>query len=321
MAGYNKRVTSDLKTRSKRFERATAPPSFQLTLRDLSLLSHLARHRFASSAHLVALDGGSGQNVLRTLRVLFDHGYLDRVRPERVGESPRPFVYALGKKGARALRQHGHEIDPNIDWTEKNKRAGGVFIEHTLELADFMIGLEVACRSRADISLIREHEILANAPEKTRTGREPLRWQVDKVVMGKRETFSVVPDGLFGLAFADGTAAYFILEIDRGTIPLTRTDVQGTPAWRKNIAYKLATYYEGWKAGRHKQQLGVKQVRVAMVTTSPERVKNMIAAVDEITEGKGTNFFAFVDRARLLVSNPISATWITGKGKAVRLED
>jgi hypothetical protein len=53
--------------------------------------------------------------------------------------------------------------------------------------------------------------------------------------------------------------AYFVLEVDRGTIPLTRTDVRGTEAWRKSIAYKLATYREGWKAGRHGTQLGVKQ--------------------------------------------------------------
>src|SRR5882724_4853612 len=155
-----------------------------------------------------------------------------------MGETPRPFVYGLGKTGARALREHGHEIDSSVDWTEKNKRAGSIFIEHTLAVADFMIGLELACRSRGDISLIREDEIIAAAPEKTRTAREPLRWLVDKVVMGKRETFSVVPDGLFGLAYPDGTASYFVLEVDRGTIPITRTDVQGSSAWRKNIAYK-----------------------------------------------------------------------------------
>ena len=33
-----------------------------------------------------------------------------------------------------------------------------------------------------------------------------------------------------------------------------------------------------------------------MVTNSAERVKNMLSVVDEITEGRGTNFFLFVDR-------------------------
>jgi DNA-binding transcriptional ArsR family regulator len=309
------------KPRLKRFERSISPPGFQLTDRDLYLLAQVARHRFVSSAHLAALDGGSAQNVLRSLRVLFDHGYVDRVRAERMGDTPRPFVYGLGKKGARALREHGHAADASVDWTEKNKRAGTIFIEHTLSVADFMIGLELACRSRGDISLIREDEIIAAAPEKTRAAREPLRWLVDKVVMGKRETFSVVPDGLFGLAFPNGTAAYFVLEVDRGTIPITRTDSQGTLAWRKNIAYKLATYYEGWKAGRHEKQFGIKQVRVAMVTTSADRVRNMTAIVDDITESRGSNFFLFVDQARLGVGDALDVEWMSGKGAATRLTD
>ena len=311
------------KPRVKRFHRAEHPAPFQLTGRDLKLLAHVARHRFLSSAHLAALDGGSAQNVLRSLRVLFDHGYLDRPHSQKVSlaeDGPRPFVYGLGQKGARALREHGHLVDATVDWTEKNKRAGAIFIEHTLDLASFMTGLEVACRTRGDVVLMREHEVLALAPQKTRAAREPLRWSVDKTVMGKRETFSVVPDGLFGLVFSDETAAYFVLEIDRGTIPITRTDVRGTPAWRKNIAYKLATYWEGWKVGRHENQFGVKQVRVAMVTSSPERVRNMLAVVDEITEGSGSNFFLFIDR-EALASDPLAAEWTTGKGERVRLTD
>ncbi len=243
---------------------------------------------------MIALDGGSPQGVLRCLRVLYDHGYLDRPAAQKLfllEDRPRPFIYALGKMGARVLREHGHRIDASVDWSEKNKRAGAVFIEHTLELADFMTGLELACRSRGDVELMREREILAIAPEKTRTAREPLRWRIDKTVMGKRETFSVVPDGLFGLIFPDETAAYFVLEVDRGTIPITRTDVQGTPAWRKNMTYKLATYYEGWKAEQHFKQFGLRQARVAVVTNSPERVRRMIGIVHELTEGRGSNFF------------------------------
>jgi hypothetical protein len=300
--------------RTKRFERSSSPTVFQLTTRDLTLLVHVARHRFVTSSNLVALDGGSAQNVLRCLRVLFDHGYLDRIRLERRGDTPRPFVYALGQKGARALRDYGHHVDASVDWTEKNKRAGGVFIEHTLELADFMIRLELGCRERGDVRLISGRDIINTAPDETRTSREPLRWTIEKTLMGKRETFSVVPDGLFGLEFGDGTAAYFLLEIDRGTIPLRRTDVRGSTAWRKNIAYKLATYYEGWKAKQHERQFGLKQMRVAIVTTSPERLRNMLSIVDGVTEGKGTNFFLFVDQETLNNGHALAARWVTGKG-------
>lgn len=310
------------RVRVKRFHRSETPAPLKLTARDLNLLAHVARHRFLSSAHLCALDGGSPQNVLRCLRALFDHGYLDRPAAQKIGlseEGPRPFVYGLGKKGARALREHGDLIDIGVDWTEKNKRAGAIFIEHTLEVADFMIGLELACRVRGDVELMREHEVLALAPEETRTAREPLRWKVDKVMMGRKESFSVVPDGLFGLVFPDDTAAHFVLEVDRGTIPLLRTDVPGTPAWRKSISYKLSTYWEGWKAQQHVTQFGVKQVRVALVTNSAERVKNMLSVVDDLTEGRGSNFFLFVDKGTLKASDRLNVEWTTGKGERVRL--
>src|SRR5712691_2492438 len=113
--------------RAKRFERSEIPQPFQLTERDLRLLAHVVRHRFLSSSHLIALDGGSAQNVLRCLRVLFDHGYLDRPKAQLASVpavGPRPFVYGLGARGARALREDGHHINGVGDWTEKNKRAG-----------------------------------------------------------------------------------------------------------------------------------------------------------------------------------------------------
>ena len=313
-----------VRTRAKRFHRLENPPPFALTPRDLTLLAHVARHRFLSSAQLCALDGGSPQNVLRSLRLLFDHGYLDRPLAQRVGlaeEGPRPFVYGLGKKGALALREHGHLVSTSVDWTDKNKRAGAVFIEHTLAVADFLTRLELACRTRGDVALMREDEVLALAPEETRAAREPLRWSVNKTVMGRREVFSVVPDGLFGLRFADDTAAYFALEVDRGTIPITRTDANGTPAWRKSIAYKLATYWEAWKAGQHGKQFGLKQMRVAFVTSSRERVEHMLDVVGEITEGKGTGLFVFVDRETLAASDPLSVEWATGKRVQLTLGD
>jgi hypothetical protein len=167
-------TAGDLRIRVKRFQRADTPPGFALTERDLRLLANVARHRFLSSAHLCALDGGSPQNVLRCLRALYDHGYLDRPAAQLATvpiSGPRPFVYALGRKGAQALREYGHLINARVDWTEKNKRAGAVFMEHTLAVADFMTGLELACRTRGEAALMREEDVLALAPVETRAAR------------------------------------------------------------------------------------------------------------------------------------------------------
>jgi DNA-binding transcriptional ArsR family regulator len=305
------------KARAKRLVRPKNPEPTGTPERALRLLAAVAQNRFCSTPQLAAFDGGSEQNVSRWLKALFQNGFLDRRRVSLSG----PLAYAITRKGAKLLREKGHLIDTTVDWTEKNKRAGGKFIEHTLEISGFMTNLEIACHVNSGVELIREPEILAASPENTQKAREPLRWRVESIERGRRETSTVVPDGLFGLAFLDETAAYFMLEIDRGTIPNTRTDTEGTADWRKNIRYKLATYYEGWKAHRQVEQFGIKQLRVLMVTSSAKRVENMLAVLDEVTEGRCSNFFLFVDRQTLAASNPLDVEWTTGRGELVKLTD
>lgn len=304
--------------RAKRFERRKIPPSFQLTNRDLSLLAHIARHRLVSSKHLAALDGGSEQNVLRSLRILFDHGYVDRPYAQLAHvpiTGPRPMVYGLGRRGAQALREQGHRLSENTNWTERNKRAGAKFIEHTLAIANFIIRLEVACRARTDIDLIREHDVIADAPEPTRNAREPLRLVVPGLD-NKIGVSSVVADGLFGLAFPDGTASYFLLEVDRGSMPVMRSQFDRTSYNRK-----LKVYWEAWKQNRHVEHFGMKQLRLLTVTESVQRVYHMLDAVEEITDGKGSNFFLFTDKLRLAETSPIDMLWTTGRGELVKLTD
>jgi len=294
------------------------PAPMQLTERDLRLLAHVGQSRFRSSAQLALLDGGSEQKVIRRLRALFDHGYLDRPKQQLASLlilGPRKMVYGLAPKGARTLREHGYHLNGVGDWTEKNKRAGAIFIEHTLAVAEFMTGLELSCRAHKDVEIVREREIIAEGPEVTRSAREPLRWVV-RPERKRGEVWSVVPDSMFALSFADSTASYFLLEIDRGTIPIARTAFD-----HRSIVRKLDIYYQGWRAGRHVEQFGVKQLRVLFVTESAERVKNMLRAVDQVTGGRGSNFFLFIDQATLAAGDPLDVPWMSGKRQAVRLTD
>jgi hypothetical protein len=310
--------TTEAGARLKRFHRAENPRAIVLTPRDITLLGHVARHRFLTSAQLALLDGGSSQNVLRCLRLLFDHGYLDRPKSQLAtlhDQGPQPVTYGLGQKGARVLREYGHAINAHLDWTEKNRRAGAVFLAHTLGVAEFMVRLELACRD-GRATLIRQEEIIAAAPEETRAAREPLRWEAVSIEQGRRERWTVVPDGVFGLMFPDETSAYFALELDRGTIPIERSGED-----HRSIRRKMKTYFDGWRAQRHIEQFGVKQMRVVTVTSSPERVHNMVKAIHDITEKKGSNFFMFIDQATLVSSDPLEAFWTTGKGEQARLID
>ena len=223
-------------------------------------------------------------------------------------------VYGLGRRGAQALRDHSVDADAS-DWTERNKRAGAQFIEHTLAIADFMVSLEIACRERNDLKLLYERDILAVAPERTQKMREPLRLAVPGL-SNKMGISSVIPDGLFGLLFPDQTAVYFLLEIDRGSMPVVRSNFD-----RSSYNRKLLIYWEAWKKKIHAEQFGVSQFRVLTITSSNKRIDNMLTAVDVITQGKGSNVFVFCDQSQLSSVSPLNATWISGKRQRIRLID
>jgi hypothetical protein len=52
-----------------------------------------------------------------------------------------------------------------------------------------------------------------------------------------------------------------------------------------------------------------------------ERVERMLAALDTITDGRGSNMFLFTNQAALLAANPLDLAWVSGKREAVRLTE
>jgi hypothetical protein len=81
----------------------------------------------------------------------------------------------------------------------------------------------------------------------------------------------------------------------------------------------MLTYYEANRQQRHVHDLGILIFRVLTVTTNRERVERMLAALDTITNGRGSNVFLFADQAALTASNPLDLEWVSGKGERVRL--
>jgi Replication-relaxation len=305
----------ETRPRGRLFERPEVPRPFRITPRDLTLLANLARLRLASGEQLAALDGGSGQNVSRALLALWENQYVERL----LGQAERrvlykgsfPLIYGLTRAGAWLLRKHGYDVRRRMLYeTDKQRRAGWRFIEHRVDITEFMVRLELACRGRDDVELIERQHILANAPKTQRDRRVRL---VAKVrIDGAHQLLSVDPDELFGLRFA-GTkqATYFMFERDRGEMPVHRRKSKDQTYYAK----KLLTYYEANRVGEHGQELGISNFRVLTVTTTRERVEQMIEAQKEMTNGRGSNMFLFIDDASLLQSNPLDALWTTGKGR------
>ena len=315
----------------KLFVRPQRLAAFNLTERKLRLLAYVARYGLISSDDLARLDGGSAQNAKRELRTLWEHGYVLRPAAQLntvALTGPQSMVYGLSNKGARLLREHGHRIHIGVDWSENCRRAGIGFIDHSVARSRFMSAVEVAARARSDISVMEASAIIERGPERTRQARHALKWTaVVPDDHGRDVPASLISDDLFALLFEDNTASYFLVEIDRGQMPVRRDwasaeeIVEGKRRVRTYYRHKLATYYHGWRQRRHVEQFDIEQLRVLTVTTSTLRIATMLDAVRDVTAGNGSDLFLFIDEETLRSRNPLDAIWTTGKGKAARLTD
>src|ERR1700683_5027506 len=195
--GYNGTMDVETRARGRLFERPEEPRPFRMTQRDLSLLENLARLRLASGEQLAALDGGSPQNVSRSLLVLWEHEYVERllgqVEKRVLYKGSFPLIYGLTRPGAWLLRKHGYDVPGRLLYqTDKQRRAGWRFIERRVDITEFMVRLELACRGRSDIELIDRREILDNAPRNDRDRR--VRLTAKAKMDGRHKRLAVDPD-------------------------------------------------------------------------------------------------------------------------------
>lgn len=304
-------------TKKSRFRRSTSS-AIQLTERDITILLALEQHRFLTTDHLLALtEGSSRQGITRRLRELYDAKFVDRPRAQMMALSyadKRPMVYALGNEGAELLANRFQMPLPDVYWTEKNRRVKEKFVEHTLGISDFMVAMEIACRTSGNIRIITKDDMLTAAPEATRRKRHPFRWQTRIYWNEQWHELAIVPDIIFGLHYTDKpegkNKAYFMVEIDRGTMPVTRRDIGQT-----SFARKLHSYADTFDRKLHLEQFGIKNFRVLTITTSKERAETMKAAFrSEIAAKAPSGLFLFMTKERVQEN---IFEWINGEDVGV----
>lgn len=276
------------------------------------------RHRFLRSWQIAALVGGSKQAILRRLQLLYHHGYLERPRAQIEYYQPggsRTFVYGLGDRGAELLRLGTNAPTRALEWSAKNRAVKHLFLEHALLVSDVLVALELACRQHGGMRFLSSDEL--PLPTATRSRLEPFRW---KVSLNSNTRIGVVPDCVFGLEFADQppdrNRAYFFLEADRGTMPITRSGLHHSSFHRKFLAYEAT-----WLQELHRKQFGFHRFRVLTVTTSADRLKHLVEACSQLERGQG--LFLFTDLNSLLATtDSLAMHWqSTRSGQAVRLID
>src|SRR4051812_23099485 len=307
--------------RRPRFRRAAEPPAFRLTDDDVEIIRHIARHRFLRSTHIAALVGRSLDRTNDRLLRLFHAGYVDRPRAqlERFPTSgTAPMLYALADRGARLLRQRGDSPSAPVAWSRKNRKVQRPFIDHQIEIVDFRVALQRALSTRADVRLLFEGETSAAASR--RQGQEARSHALSAQLKqnGIVHHVSAVPDLVFALHFADGTRHNYAVEIDRGTMPVFRSDLEQT-----SIARKMRVYLAAHAAKQHQREFGWTNFRVLFVTTNEERIETMIDASRQSQarrHGVGASLFWFSTFSEIKeVADLLALEWRDGNRRAVRL--
>lgn len=305
-------------TRRPRFKRGEEI-AFRLTDDDVVIIIQCARHRFLKSTHIAALTNRSQDRVNDRLLRLFHAGFLDRPRAQldrQPDSGSSPIVYALADKGARLLFEQYNIPFTNFEITRKNNEAKRPFIEHQLSLMDFYVSLEVGLNAFQNHTLLHKEDIIANAPHKTRELPNPSKLSVPMTVAGQVKHIGLIADILFGVNFPDKSKRCFFVEIDRGTMPVLRTNELQT-----SFAKKMQCYLTTNALKLQEKQFNWKAFRVLVVTTDESRMQTMMQALRTLKShnGLGATLFFFTTFERLQNQNPLTLDWFDGTGKKVKL--
>jgi hypothetical protein len=287
-----------------------------LTDDDIVIIRHLARYRFLRSTHIAALVGRSLDRTNDRLAKLFHAGYVDRPRAQldRFPVGSAPYAYALADRGARLLVERYGSAVAHLGWSRKNTTAGRPFIEHQLETIDFWVALQTA--PVAGVRLIHQDELIAGFPDATRSRRSPLTLHGRLIHDGVVHDVGVAPDLAFGVSFSDGSRRCCLVEIDRGTMPVVRSDPRQT-----SIEKKMRTYLAAYAAREHERQFGWKAFRVLVVTADEHRLQSMTDALRQlhVPQTPGPALFFFTTREAMLHDGPLRHGWRDGNGRELRL--
>jgi len=283
--------------RLPRYKKAKTPPPMRLTDRDKRVIEAVYQFRFLTrdQIKLLEFDNGSMTACQRRLSLLFHNGYLAAIQkpvPGGYGSSKR--AYCLSKKGKELISftNDGKEIT-DIKWNEKNNKIEFYFLEHILAINDVRIAfINAALNSDYEVDWVPEWEIKA-MKEKVNDPENP------------NKTLPITPDSFFALISKDKKACYF-LEVDRAT--------ESNHRWRD----KIRGYVEYVKSGNYYEKFKSKALRVLAVTTSPDRMANLINTTKTVDNAY---FFLFTTFSEVQKNNPIfGSVWkTTGKEDLVRL--
>lgn len=249
--------------------RVADPPPMVLTERDKAIVLDVHEYGLLSCPQIERLhfQPEKGQaHMTKTsrcrhrLKLLYHHEFLNRIFiPVGPHEGSRPIVYCLDKRGADLVAQELGIDRAQVRWRPKRSRVSSLFLEHTLQVNDVRIAVQLAAREQGLelLQWVGEGQLKAmkeRVPDPRRAGR----------------SLPVVPDGYFTLKIGDRKACFF-LEVDRATMT------------NRRFGDKMRAYEIYVRTGRYFERYGTRSLRVLVVTTTHQRLANLKSTTEEAT--------------------------------------
>ena len=246
---------------------------------------------------------------------LFHAGYLDRPRAQLArfpSSGSAHSIYALADRGIRLLREEDGVEFRNTEWSRKNREAGRPFIEHQIEIVNFQVTLQRAVAQRGDLRLVGADDLIP-AATKARAITIPAAVTL-RAKLGRAQSHEirVMPDVVFGLDLAGGARRNFVVEIDRGTMPVRRSDPDDQLR-RQDARLSCRTCSEATRAAIRLEEFprpyGHDRSRPRADYAGGSSAAPHVCSV-------GPALFSFATFDELRESDPLAYQWVDGTGNA-----
>lgn len=270
------------KTRPKR--RTFHPPDRMLQILELLYAVRYMRTDQIQRIFFRQSKGGTSglkKSCQRTMRRLYQHGYVRRIeQPVKWHEPRKHYIYTLAEKGAEAIAARLAVTPTPSDWRPKSHEEHWPFMDHLLATVELRIAFTLACEAAgAAIVWWRDERELHT------TLTEPIVFTTGD----KEHKARLIPDAAFLLAYK-GEYSLFLVEVDRGTVTISPSLMERRGFIRKVLVSKA--FADSGVCARH---FGTHSPTFLTITTSPLRLHHLQKAAQQVDAGERFLFATFVD--------------------------
>ena len=300
--------------RRRRFVRASDPHNIEITSRDEDIMRFVAEMDFVNSRQILAMVPSSEDKLLRRLGDLYHARLLQRPRNqiENYTAGSSPMVYTATPATINHLNERDGGGLYDYKWKPRKKPVGRPHIQHTLAITEFHVALITGTHTRSGIDLIKAPFLIAGFPKPPLSFDKAFAYRTTVRHNGQQFKLTVNPDYAFALRSDEIGQRAYVAEIDRGTMPVKRSDYAQT-----SIIRKLDTYISGHEEKLFDKNFGWKALRYLFVTKTEERATHMrTMALDDLTKNPAIRrLFYFTHAAAYANGNILDHQWTDGNGQ------